>query len=107
MRGLGIEGGEDERDGIEIEWAEEGVEDDEDDGSEDEDVDCGVGDGICDGIGIGNSIQVHQSSSCILLSSIPADINKAFTPRGTKKVTGRIKVERVLSVRRASTWRWS
>ena len=63
--------------------------------------------GVCDGIGIGKVIEFHQSSSCILFSSIPDVTNNIFTPRGTKNVMGRSLVERELRVRRASRWRWS
>jgi hypothetical protein len=63
--------------------------------------------GVCDGIGIGKVIEFHQSSSCILFSSIPDATNNIFTPRGTKNVMGRSSVERELRVRRASRWRWS
>lgn len=63
--------------------------------------------GVREGMGIRKVIDLHQSSSWTLCSSMPADTSKGFMPRGTKKVTGRSTVERLLSARTASRCRWS
>jgi len=61
----------------------------------------------CEGRGTGKLMEDHQSNSCILDSSIPADSSRILTPSGTKNITGRSGADRESRVTRASRWRWS